>query len=93
MTDWTAIRRAYLPEMDASLLPSDAELPIFPRVVTDFMRKADDPNSDLRQVAQIIETDTNLTCELFAERQLCITRQTFPCHFGTSGTHIVRVTT
>lgn len=64
MTDWNAILRAYLPEMDSSLLPEDADLPIFPRIVSDFVRKADDPNSELRQVASILETDTNLTCEL-----------------------------
>ncbi len=64
MTDWTAIRRAYLPELGASPLPPQIELPIFPRVVGEFLRRADDPNSDLKSVSRVIETDSNLTCEL-----------------------------
>lgn len=64
MVDWTALRSAHLPEPDSSPLPPNIELPIFPRVVTEFMRRVEDPNTEIREIAKIIETDTNLTCDL-----------------------------
>ena len=62
--DWTAIRQKYLPDPDDYPLPAQIELPVFPRVVTEFVRRSSDPNSDLREIAHIIETDSNLTCDL-----------------------------
>lgn len=64
MTNWTELREQFLPEPDVSLLPPNLELPVFPRTVSGFMRRSEDPNSDLRELAKTIEIDTNLTCEL-----------------------------
>ena len=62
--DWTELRQRYLPEPDSLPLPKNIELPVFPRVVTEFMRRMEDPHTEVREIAKIIETDSNLTCDL-----------------------------
>lgn len=39
-------------------------LPVLPRTLTEFCRKADDPKVTHRELAGLIETDTGLCCEL-----------------------------
>lgn len=67
MTEWSAIRERYLGQKsDKALLP-DVRLPVLPKAVMDFCRKADDPNADLRDLGRIIETDAGLTCQLLRQ--------------------------
>ncbi|MDA1016177.1 MAG: HDOD domain-containing protein [Planctomycetota bacterium] len=45
-------------------LPSTVKLPALPHAVTRFMERANDPSADIKELAQIIETDSGLTLEL-----------------------------
>ena len=64
MVDWTSIREENLAKSCESLLPPTVKLPILPRAVTEFTRRADDPETTTRQLGTIIETDAGLTCGL-----------------------------
>jgi serine/threonine protein kinase/HD-like signal output (HDOD) protein len=64
MINWSEVRRSFLPETTESIVPPELELPVFPQVVTEFVRRTEDPNCDLKVIAQSIEVDSKLTCEL-----------------------------
>ena len=64
MTDWTAIRFAALGEAQTDWLPRHISLPVLPRMLTEFCRRADDPDATPRQLSALIETDIGLSCEL-----------------------------
>ena len=64
MLNWTTIRESLVPVRDKSTLPSSVKLPILPLAVTKFAERAEDPNSDPRELGKIIESDSGLTAEL-----------------------------
>ncbi len=64
MLNWTEIRIAALGnERRKDLLPK-VKLPALPRALTQFCRKVEDPTVSNLELANIIETDVSLTCEL-----------------------------
>jgi HD-like signal output (HDOD) protein len=62
--NWTAIRQSLIGDRNETVLPPNIKLPMLPTAVTEFSRKADDPNSTAAQLGKIIEADSGLTCEL-----------------------------
>lgn len=62
--DWATIRELALGQFALASLPPSIELPALPHAVTLFIEKSNQPNADLRQLAQVVETDTGLTLEL-----------------------------
>jgi len=62
--DWSATLNQSLAAFPRPELPSDIRLPILPNVVTEFSKKADDPNVSARQLAAVVEVDAGLTMEL-----------------------------
>lgn len=64
MIDWKEVREALLPPDRKNLLPPNFKLPILPVAVTKFAQRADDPHVEIRELCQIIETDSGMTTEL-----------------------------
>ncbi len=62
--NWSDIRAKQLGEHPESILPPSIELPVLPRVVMEFSRRSEHPNVGIRELAEIIETDSVLTIEL-----------------------------
>lgn len=62
MTDWTAIRNAYL-SADEIKLP-DVKMPVMPRCVNEFSKKAEEENCNAQMLGHIVEADSGLTCQL-----------------------------
>ncbi|MCA9005485.1 MAG: HDOD domain-containing protein [Planctomycetaceae bacterium] len=64
MTDWTKLRKDLIGEGKKSPLPSEIKLPMLPKAVMEFSRKAEDPNTTPKELSKIIETDAGISCEL-----------------------------
>lgn len=64
MRDWAAIRQEFLAKSAQEFVPESLKLPVFPRAVSEFIRLANNPRSDIKDLARPLNTDTNLTCEL-----------------------------
>jgi len=62
--DWAGIRAEYLGDFTLAALPPTLKLPALPHAVTLFVQKSNDPNASMKDLAQIVETDTGLTVEL-----------------------------
>lgn len=62
MFDWTEIREKHL--ADSAPLPPQINVPSLPEVMLRFNRRAEEPDADARELAEIIETDAGLTYEL-----------------------------
>ncbi|MBT6155474.1 MAG: HDOD domain-containing protein [Planctomycetaceae bacterium] len=62
--DWTALRISLMGEGKKSLVPARVKLPILPLAVTKFSQRSSDPNATPKELGQIIESDSGLTCEL-----------------------------
>ena len=62
--DWTGICREALGEFTVTALPPTLTLPALPHAVTQFTEKSANPDVEIKDLAQIIETDTGLTLEL-----------------------------
>ncbi|MCA9017260.1 MAG: HDOD domain-containing protein [Planctomycetaceae bacterium] len=62
--DWTKLRRELIGEGKQSPLPSQIKLPMLPKAVMEFSRKAEDPKSTPKELSKIIETDAGISCEL-----------------------------
>lgn len=62
--DWTKLRTETLGDFTLAALPTTIKFPALPHAVTLYLQKAGKPQADLRELAQIIETDTGLTLEL-----------------------------
>ena len=62
--DWATIRTRALDGFACAALPPTLELPALPTAVTLFVQKSNDPKAGVRELAQIIETDSGLTLEL-----------------------------
>ncbi|WP_417397741.1 HDOD domain-containing protein [Gimesia chilikensis] len=64
MTDWTKLRKELIGEGKQSPLPPEIKLPMLPKAVMEFSRKAEDPASTPKELSKIIETDAGISCEL-----------------------------
>ena len=64
MKDWTNLRKKLIGEGKQSPLPPEIKLPMLPKAVMEFSRKAEDPNSTPKELSKIIETDAGISCEL-----------------------------
>lgn len=62
--DWGAIRQARFGDRNHQALPKQILLPVLPKGLTEFLRKADDPEVSPAALAETIENDAALTCEL-----------------------------
>jgi len=62
--DWSALVQEALGNFTIAALPPNINLPTLPVAVTQVLARAKDPNSQLEDLATIIETDTGLTLEL-----------------------------
>ena len=65
--DWTALRRNLIASYRAPELPRWLTIPAFPTSVTQFAKKADDPESSAAELGRIIEADNGLTSELLRQ--------------------------
>ncbi|HVV99310.1 MAG TPA: HDOD domain-containing protein [Planctomycetaceae bacterium] len=64
LINWKHIRAQALGNEPPEELPPQVKLPMLPHAVTEFSKRADDPNASSRELGAIVETDTGLTCEL-----------------------------
>lgn len=64
MTDWTAVRTAYLSASADEIRLPDVKMPVMPRCVNEFSKKSDDPNCNAQVLGHIVEADSGLTCQL-----------------------------
>lgn len=62
--DWTELRQSLLKDGEKSSALPDVKMPILPQAVTKFSQRCDDPQATPKELGQIIETDSGLTCEL-----------------------------
>jgi len=62
--DWKAIREEGLKDFSMAAIPPTIELPALPHAVTAFMDKSADESVSIKDLADILETDTGLTFEL-----------------------------
>lgn len=65
--DWTALRRTLIASYGAPGLPRWLTIPAFPTAVTQFAKKADDPESSAADLGRIVEADNGLTSELLRQ--------------------------
>tara|TARA_R110002167_G_scaffold166099_3_gene363138 strand:- start:705 stop:1652 length:948 start_codon:yes stop_codon:yes gene_type:complete len=64
MTDWTRLRKELIGEGKKSPLPPEIKLPMLPKAVMEFSRKAENPDTTPKELSKIIETDAGISCEL-----------------------------
>jgi HD-like signal output (HDOD) protein len=62
--DWAAIRTEGLANFTMSVMPPTIQVPALPHAVTLFMERSGDEATALKDLAEIVETDTGLTFEL-----------------------------
>lgn len=62
--NWEAIREENLGEFTMAELPPTLKLPALPHAVTLFLQKSGEPDTSVKELSKIIETDTGLTLEL-----------------------------
>jgi serine/threonine-protein kinase len=62
--DWSALRISLMGTGSRSVVPSRVKLPILPLAVTKFSQRSADPTATPKELGQIVETDSGLTCEL-----------------------------
>lgn len=73
MPDWKEIRTSILAENSDSVLPPSVKLPILPKALADFRKKAEDPEADTNVLSQIIASDAGLSTELLRNVNTCST--------------------
>lgn len=64
MINWEQLRRQHLDAANEDILPKDWELPVFPQSVSEFVRLADKDGTSIKQLAEVLEVDHNMTVEL-----------------------------
>lgn len=64
MVDWSQIRASILGEAPEKELLPDVKLPILPRAVNEFCARAEDDDCSMKELAEIVEKDAGLTCQL-----------------------------
>jgi HD-like signal output (HDOD) protein len=62
--NWAQLRTDALESISIQTLSEEIELPVLPKAVTEFVVESSDPDCDFARLAQIIEIDAGLTCEL-----------------------------
>lgn len=62
--NWLELRKRVLAGPGKRILSSRIEVPVLPYSVTEFSRRADEPDSTPRELASILDGDTGLTFEL-----------------------------
>lgn len=62
--DWEAIRTRQMNDLTFESLPPTVELPALPYAVTRFVDATKDDKVSMKELAQIVETDSGLTLEL-----------------------------
>lgn len=62
--DWSVIREQAMGPFQLSVLPSTLQLPALPHAVAAFLEKSRDEQTEIRELAAIVETDSGLTVEL-----------------------------
>lgn len=62
--DWKEVCAEAIGDFQLTTLPSTLKLPALPVAVTRFLEKSKDPEAKIKELSQIIETDTGLTLEL-----------------------------
>jgi HD-like signal output (HDOD) protein len=61
---WKNLSASSIASVRTEFLPKAIELPALPRVVTEFVQRAADPNFDVAELARIVGKDSSLTVEL-----------------------------
>ena len=64
MVDWAAIRQEGFQDFAMSVMPPTLQLPALPHAVTTFLQKSADETVELKELADILETDAGLTMDL-----------------------------
>ncbi len=62
--DWKSLLDEKLENLSISILPPTLKLPALPVAVTQFMERSKEPDASMKELAEIIETDSGLTIEL-----------------------------
>ena len=62
--NWGELLDEALGDFTIAALPPTLSLPALPVAVTQFIQKSGDPKVEIKELAQIIETDSGLTIEL-----------------------------
>jgi len=62
--EWSQIRASFLGEESRRELLPQVKLPVLPQAVSEFSRRADEPDCSVRELASIVEADGALTCHL-----------------------------
>jgi HD-like signal output (HDOD) protein len=62
--DWAAIRAEGLATFTMAVMPPTIQLPALPHAVTLFMERSSDEAATVKDLSEILETDTGLTLEL-----------------------------
>lgn len=62
--NWSDLRSTALETIRTQELPDDIELPALPQAVTEFVEESSNPEFEYPKLAEIIEKDAGLTCEL-----------------------------
>lgn len=99
--DWAALKTQCLPASNQTALPPQIKLPALPTVVLQFAKLADNPHATNKQLGQLIETDSTLTCELlkysnsaaFAARSKIATAQHAIARLGIRATKVFLLST
>lgn len=63
---WSTERERLLGNADEAgfILPPHIKMPVMPTAITEFSRKADEPDVSPGELASIVESDSGLTCEV-----------------------------
>lgn len=64
MNDWEALRKSLLSDKADSVLPLSVQLPVLPKALMDFRKKAEDPDACPDELSRIITSDAGLSTEL-----------------------------
>ena len=62
--NWAELLAESIDASKFAALPSNVKLPALPHAVTRFMERANDANAEIKELSQIIETDSGLTLEV-----------------------------
>jgi len=62
--NWTRLRTDALATIRSLETPTGIEVPALPQSVSEFVERSSDPNFDYTELADIVESDAGLTCEL-----------------------------
>ena len=64
MIDWKQVKEKLLQGSTGGQLPPSIQLPYLPKALTEFVKRAKDPDATVDELAKIISSDVGLTTEL-----------------------------